>query len=49
MNLRIIALPADAAAVAKVLRDVLPVIAVRGPYPCHGQDQRVRLYLEIQP
>jgi hypothetical protein len=49
VNIRIIALPADAAAVAKVLRDALPIIAVRGPYPCRGEDQQVRLYLEVQP
>ena len=49
MNIRIIALPAEAAAVAKVLGTVLPVIAVRGPYPCRGDDLRVRLYLEVQP
>jgi hypothetical protein len=48
VNIRIIATPADAAAVARVLRDVLPIVAVRGPYPCRG-DQRVRLYLEVQP
>jgi hypothetical protein len=49
VNIRIIALPADAVAVAKVLRDVLPIVAVRGPYPCRGEDRRVRLYLEVQP
>ena len=49
MNIRIIALPAEAAAAAKVLAGVLPVVAVRGPYPCRGEDQRVRLYLEVQP
>lgn len=49
MNIRIIALPAEAAAAAKVLSAVLPVVAVRGPYPCRGEDQRVRLYLEVQP
>lgn len=49
MNIRIIALPADAAAVAKVLATVLPVTAVRGPYPCRGADSQVRLYLEVQP
>ena len=49
MNIRIIALPDEAAAVAKVLGTVLPVIAIHGPYPCRGEDQRVRLYLEVQP
>ncbi len=49
MNIRIIALPAEAAAAAKLLGTVLPVIAIRGPYPCRGEDQRVRLYLEVQP
>jgi hypothetical protein len=49
MNIRIIALPDEAAAVAKVLSGVLPVIAVRGPYPCRGADLRVRLYLEVKP
>jgi hypothetical protein len=48
VNIRIITLPA-VAALAKVLRDVLPIIAIRGPYPCRGEDQRVRLYLEVQP
>jgi hypothetical protein len=49
VNIRITALPAEATAAAKVLATVLPVVAVRGPYPCHGEDQRVRLYLEVQP
>ena len=49
MNVRIIALPDEAAAVAKILAAVLPVVAVRGPYPCRGADLRVRLYLEVQP
>jgi hypothetical protein len=49
VNVRIIALPADAAAVAKLISAVLPVVAVRGPYPCRGDDLRVRLYLEVQP
>jgi hypothetical protein len=42
-------MPDEAAAAVAVLRRVLPVIAVRGPYPCRGEDRRVRLYLEIQP
>lgn len=49
MSIRIIALPDEAAAAVSVLRRVLPVIAVRGPYPCRSGDRRVRLYLEIQP
>jgi hypothetical protein len=49
VNIRIIALPDQAAAAAKLLGTVLPVIAVRGPYLCRGEDQRVRLYLEVQP
>jgi hypothetical protein len=49
VNIRIIALPDEAAAVAKVLATVLPVVAVSGPYPCRGADLRVRLYLEVQP
>jgi phosphopantothenate synthetase len=49
VSVRIIALPAEAAAVAKVLAAVLPVVSVRGPYPCRGDDRQVRLYLEVQP
>jgi hypothetical protein len=49
VNIRIIALPDEAAAVAKVLSTVLPVVAVSGPYPSRGADLRVRLYLEVQP
>jgi hypothetical protein len=49
VSIRITALPEQAAAAVAALRRVLPVIAVRGPYPCRGEDQRVRFYLEVQP
>jgi hypothetical protein len=49
VSIRIIALPDEAAAAVAVLRRVLPVTAVRGAYPCRGEDRRVRLYLEVRP
>jgi hypothetical protein len=49
VSVQIIALPADAEAAVAALRQVFTVIAVRGPYPCRGQDLRVRFYLEVTP
>jgi len=49
VSIRIITLPAEAAAAVARLREAFTVIAVRGPYPCRGRDLRVRFYLEVTP
>jgi hypothetical protein len=47
VSIRIICLPAEAETAVARLRGAFTVIAVRGPYPCRGEDLRVRFYLEV--